>query len=41
MEGKKGEIDNIVINERIVLIKITEDMDMILIFIYKSGDILY
>lgn len=38
--GKKRRFDNIV-SERIVIMRIIEDTGMILIFLYKSGDILY
>lgn len=38
---KGGGFDNTVINERIVSMRITEDMSMILIFLYKFGDVLY
>lgn len=40
--GKKRKFDNMVVSvERIVLMRIIEDMGMILIFLYKLGDILY
>lgn len=37
--GRK--FDNTIVSERIVLVRIIEDTGMILIFLYKFGDILY
>lgn len=39
--AENRKFDNTVIGERIVLMRIIEDKGMILIFLYKFGDILY
>lgn len=39
--GVKRKFDKTVVSERIVLMRIIEDTGMILIFLYKFGDILY